>query len=223
MRQRKAVYRLQGRSNHWRKLRYRIEKLLKERKKNYEKSQKIRLLDKDAEHHFFKNVKNYQSKERPTPFNPRTLFEAGLSDQEVASRLADHFNAISHEFKPLESWQIPRTNPSPLPVFERFQVAGRLRSFRMPKSMVKGDLFPELVTKFADFLAIPLTDLYNTIVATKIWPAVWKEEYVTVIPKRTVPTSVDHLRNISCTKLASKDFESYVLEWMSKQITLKWN
>ena len=79
------------------------------------------------------------------------------------------------------------------------------------------------MTKFADFLAIPLCDIYNTIVITKVWPKDWKEEYVTVIPKKTVPSSVDHLRNISCTKLASKIFESYVLEWLLKQVKLKWN
>ena len=223
MRQRKAVYRAQGRSSAWRKLRYKIEHLMKLRKGKYEASQKIRLLDKDAERHFFKNVKNYQSKERPIPFDPRTLFPEELTDVEVATRLADHFNRISLEFQPLESWQIPRTHSAPPPILERFQVAGRLRSFRKPKSMVRGDLFPELVTKFSDFLAIPLTDLYNTITRTKSWPTIWKEEYVTVIPKRTLPTSIDHLRNISCTKLASKVYESYVQEWMSKEVKLKWN
>ena len=30
-----------------------------------------------------------------------------------------------------------------------------------PKSMVAGDLFPSLVTRFADILAIPLTSVYN--------------------------------------------------------------
>lgn len=36
------------------------------RKKKYKQSQKIKLLDKDAERQFFfNNVKNYQSKERP--------------------------------------------------------------------------------------------------------------------------------------------------------------
>ena len=79
------------------------------------------------------------------------------------------------------------------------------------------------MTKFADFLAIPLTDIYNTIVSTKLWPAVWKEEYVTVIPKKNCPTSINHLRNISCAKLASKIFETYVLDWLKKKVPLKWN
>ena len=41
MRQRKAVYRLEGRSKAWRRLRYRIEALMKQRRERYEKSQKI--------------------------------------------------------------------------------------------------------------------------------------------------------------------------------------
>ena len=44
-----------------------------------------------------------------------------------------------------------------------YQVAGRILGFRKPKSMVQGDLFPKLVTKAADFLAIPLCDIYNEI------------------------------------------------------------
>ena len=112
MRQRKAVYRLHGRSKDWRRLRYKIEHLLKYRKGQYEKSQKIRLLDKDGERHFFKNVKNYQSKERPIPFDPRSLFPAGLDDAGLATQLADHFNRISLEFEPLESCLL-YTSPSP--------------------------------------------------------------------------------------------------------------
>ena len=74
--------------------------------------------------------------------------------------------------------------------------------------MVKGDVFPNLMTLYADFFAIPLTSIYNEISSTKIWPHIWKEEYVTVIPKKTNPATVNNLRNISCTKLASKIYET---------------
>ena len=45
---------------------------------------------------------------------------------------------------------------------------------------------------------------------------------MSVIPKKTCPTSVGHLRNISCTKLASKVFESFMLDWIRKQVSTKW-
>ena len=89
--------------------------------------------------------------------------------------------------------------------------------------MVRGDLFPDLVTRYADLLAVPLTSIYNEITTTSTWPAVWKEESVTIIPKTRSPTEVGELRNISCTMLASKVYESFVLGWALSQVQLKPN
>ena len=63
------------------------------------------------------------------------------------------------------------------------------------------------MTQFADFMAIPLTSIYNEIACTSKWPVCWKKEFVTVIPKKTNPEGLGDLRNISCTM-----FESYVLD-----------
>ena len=108
-------------------------------------------------------------------------------------------------------------------MLEVWDVAGRIKNFRKPKSMVEGDIFPKLMTLFSDQLAIPLTDIYNTIASTFIWPIIWKKEFVTVIPKTSSPQSLADLRNISCTMLASKIFENYVLNWASGQVSLKSN
>ena len=99
-------------------------------------------------------------------------------------------------------------------MLEPFQVAGRIRAFRKPKSMVNGDIFPALFTRYGDLLAIPLCSIFNAITATRVWPLVWKQEFVTTIPKKTLPERVDDLRNISCTMLPSKIYESYVLNWV---------
>ena len=87
--------------------------------------------------------------------------------------------------------------------------------------MVRGDILPELVTQYADFLAIPLTAIYNDISETKIWPKIWKNESVTIIPKTRTPSEIGQLRNISCTMLASKVYESFVLGWTLEQVKLK--
>ena len=87
--------------------------------------------------------------------------------------------------------------------------------------MVKTDIFPALVTKFHDLFAIPLTNIYNAITATGRWPISWKHEFVTPIPKKSVPESMEDLRNISCTALISKIYESYVLEWLELEVSLK--
>ena len=79
------------------------------------------------------------------------------------------------------------------------------------------------MTLLADQLEVPLTDIYNTISATFIWPILWKKEFVTVIPKTSIPQSFGDLRNISCMMLAGKVIESYVLNWVSEQVKLKLN
>ena len=170
----------------------------------------------------FLNIKSHRNKEKTQIFDIRTL-TPGITDKECAEKLADHFNAISSEFSPLEPHQIPTTFSEEVPTLERFQVAGRLKAFRKPKSMVRGDLFPKLVTKYSDFLAILLTSVYNEVVRTGIWPLEWKREYVTAIPKCTVPGTHNDLRNISCTLLISKVLEFYVLEWSAKQVKLREN
>ena len=99
----------------------------------------------------------------------------------------------------------------------------RLRKFKKPKSVVRGDLFPELVTTYADFLAVPLTSIYNEISETNVWPEVWKREAVTIIPKTRVPEEIGQLPNISSTMLVSKVYENYVLGWALEEVKLKKN
>ena len=79
------------------------------------------------------------------------------------------------------------------------------------------------MTQFADFLAIPLTDIYNCITDSREWPKCWKVEFVTVIPKKNNPESLSDLRNISCTLLARKIYESYVLDWIKIEVGLRSN
>ena len=168
------------------------------------------MLAEDGIRNFFKNTKNYMSKQRPVPFDVMNLFP-GKSEAVVAEELAQHFNAISSEFTLLQREEIPKTHDKVLPVLQTYEVAARIKKFRKPKSVVAGDIFPDIVTKYADILAIPLTSIYNKITETGIRPERWKRESVTIIPKTRTPTEVGQLRNIICTLLVSKIYESYVL------------
>ena len=87
--------------------------------------------------------------------------------------------------------------------------------------MVKGDIFPALFSKFGDFLALPLSSIYNEITVTRVWPVIWKQEFVTTIPKKANPESEGDLRNISCTMLPSKIYESYILNWVQAEVRIK--
>ena len=69
----------------------------------------------------------------------------------------------------------------------------------------------------------PLTEIYNTISDTFVWPVLWKKEFVSVIPKKKNADSLSDLRNISCTLLASNIYESYVLDWLKEEVNMRSN
>ena len=222
IKKRRRVYHREGRSQKWKDLMKKVRKLVRKRASRYWEHQKRGLLQGDASRLFFKNVKAYSSKERPPQFDVRSILP-GLSDPEVAEKLADHFNGISCEFEGLDPADIPVTFSSPVQVLSPAQVALRLKQFKKPKSMVKHDIFPALVSDAAPYLAGPLTYIYNTITATSTWPLRWKEEFVTPIPKKPVPQGLNDLRNISCTALFSKVYESFVLGWLTEQVGMREN
>ena len=62
--------------------------------------------------------------------------------------------------------------------------------------MVPGDIFPQLVNNYAVVLAITLETIYNAVVTEFHWPLIWKNEYVTIIPKSDAPEDLGECRKI---------------------------
>ena len=220
---RRGIFHREGRSHQWKALMKKSRALVRKRAAKYWENQKRSIMQSDANRAFFKNIKAYKSKEKPPDFNVRSLFESSFSDGQIAEKLADHFNGISCEFEGLDPANIPKTYSSPIPSLTTDQVMRRLCSIRKPKSMVKHDIFPRLVSGVAATIAEPLTHLYNTMLSNQAWPLRWKEDFVTPIPKKAVPEGVNDLRNISCTARFSKVFESFVLDWLIEQVGMREN
>ena len=212
-----------GRTAVWKEEKKRVDEAVRKRKRGYYDRQKEHLLSDEATRHFYRNVKSLGQAERPALFDVRALMPSGTTDEATAETLAEYFNRISDEFEPLGLGDIPCTRTKDLPVLHEYEVAARIRKFKKPRSTVPGDIFPSLVTQFSDFLAIPLTNIYNSITESKEWPRCWKKEFVTIIPKKSNPESLADLRNISCTLLASKMYESYVLDWLKSEVSLRSN
>ena len=222
IRDRKILFWQEGgkRTAAWKKEKERTDAKILERKKEYVKTQKGHILAEDARCNFFKHVKNFNTIEKPRQFDVRDL-RPGVPDVDIVEELATYFNRVSEEFEPLQPCQIPSTFSHGLPELMPHEVSTRIRRFCKPKSMVKGDIFPSLMTNYSDFFALPLASIYNEILRTFVWPTCWKREFVTVIPKKTGPQDFSDLRNISCTMLASKIFESYVLDMLKAQVRLR--
>ena len=200
---RRTIYDREGRSPRWKELKKQCKDLYNRRARAYMEEQKKTLTAPDVSRAFFKNVKAYQTREKPNQFDVRDLYPE-TPDIDIAGSLADHFNAISCKFRGLTPKQIPDADPGFLPFLSVQEVVSRLVKFRKTKSKVQGDVFPGLVNRAAPHLAIPLTHIFNAITVSHEWPELWKIEYVTPIPKKGTPQSPNDLRNISCTQLLSK-------------------
>ena len=219
---RRKIYDKHGRSRRWKALKKLSDKLYRDRAANYFETQKRVLTGPDACRSFYRNVKAYRCREKPADFDPRDLFP-DKDEKEVAENIATHFNSVSKEFKGLTPEQVPTSFSSPLPQVSAEQVKKLLLDFRKPKSKVPGDLFPDLVNRSAQWISTPLASIYNCISTSGTWPTEWKTEYVTPIPKKTMPETCNDLRNISCTKLFSKVYESFLLPLLTAQAPLRKN
>ena len=217
-----AVFKAEGQSERWKEMRDKIDKHLEGRQESFLAKQRDKFIGPQAHVSFFRNVKNFKNPERPKEFDIRELCP-GQPDMEVADQVANFFNSISREFKPLEPSQIPFTYHRDLPLLTEDELMKMIKDAKKPKSKVEGDLFPKLFDAAAVYLKRPVASIFNSIITTTIWPTGWKREYVTVIPKKTMPQSFSDLRNISCTPLLSKIFEGYMLRRIKEETSLKTN
>ena len=100
------------------------------------------------------------------------------------------------------------------------EVSAKLKAAKKSNSTVPGDIFPKMVNDLSDFIAVPLTKIYNTTRLTHRWPLQWKIEYTTVIPKTNSPTSLAECRNLSCTPLFSKVLEKIMVDQIAEELSL---
>ena len=222
IRKKGAVFKAEGPSPRWEALREKLDKYLDARKQDFLQTQREKFFGADATAQFFKNVKAFKAAEKPKSFDVRDLCP-GLSDQQAADEVAEYFNRISREFEPLQPSEIPFTYPREIPRLTTAQVEDMIKKAKKPRSRVEIDIFPSLLNEAARSISVLLADIFNEITCSYVWPLAWKREYVTIIPKKSLPDSFSDLRNISCTAIFSKIFEGFVHELVNSEISLKWN
>ena len=217
IRRRRAVFRREGRSEEWKKLKKRTRSVIKHRKAQYNKQKREKMISADSKS-FHKCVRAIISDEKTKTWSPRCMYPE-LSAQQVAEKCAEFFNGISSEYQPLSQHDIPRTFDSEELVVTTDMVEEQIKHGKKPKSRVSGDVFVNCIVQGLPILLKPITHIYNNIVQTGQWPKAWKVEHVTVIPKGTNPETPAMCRNISCTNFLSKVFERIVLRFARNQVT----
>ena len=118
--------------------------------------------------------------------------EQGLSSQQSAERLADHFSAISQTVDPLamdkfhpalqQALKEGRTDLHK-PVFDQHQVYRKMCKVAKPKSTVFGDVPVQKIKQFTFEYAKPAAMMIDKIIQKSQWPSHWKVEQTIVISK----------------------------------------
>ena len=149
------------------------------------------------------------------------------SVEQSAEKIAEHFAAISQEYRPLDVSNLPTRvqnklkSPGSPPQISEYQTYLQINSTKKPKSGVRGDLPRKITQEFAPELSLPVCRIINSILSTGEWPNQWKLEHIVPIAKIPQPQSEDDLRPISLTPFLSKVTEHFIARWLMQYIDEK--
>ena len=105
-----------------------------------------------------------------------------------------------NEYCPVNPDQLPSYLPAQQPPqVEKHIVYQRLNSLKKTRSTLPIDIPDRLRRACSVELALPLTDIINTSPTQAMHPRLWKQEWVTPVPKVTNPKVIKDLHKISCT------------------------
>ena len=146
--------------------------------------------------------------------------DQGLSFEQSAELIAQHFASISQEFPPLCVSNLPERvqdklmSPGSPPTLTEYEIFLQLNAAKKPKSGVANDLPRKIVQEFTPELTRPVSRIINSILTSGKWPHQWKLEQVIPVAKIPQPLSEDDLRPISLTPFFSKVTEHFIVNWL---------
>ena len=215
LRRKRRLYREEKRSAAWKRLSTLCEQVLNQNKLAFFEKMRTISTKSNNSRAYFRAVSALGKNETSEGWDIMKMFP-GKDEKTIAQEAAQYFNRISSEFEPLDprTHVVDASNIAP----SRREIRKMLQKIRKPKSRVPGDIFPQLVGKFAHQLSLPLKRIYDLAFKTSSWPSQWTREFVTLIPKKGNPQSLADLRNLSCTALFSKVLESFVLNELRKDV-----
>ena len=220
-----------------------IKNLDRKRKREYRKNKKSRkwkqldslCLSKSgkAKQDYSKNIVNdlknsnqsqwYSKIKRMSSYNSGKEEQAvvqeliNIPDEIQVEKIADQFSSISNLYSPLKKEDINLNyiiDERPPPEINPYLVYLKIMSHKKKTATVTGDI-PMRVVKFcAEELSFPLCDIYTRAVLYGEYPAIYKIEIVTPVPKVFPPQTVKDLRKIAGTPNFSRIFETFLAEIM---------
>ena len=147
--------------------------------------------------------------------------QSEMNDKDTANYINSFFASLTKDFPVVEDKWLSYGEMESLPAITKKSVANKLRMLKPNKAPGLNDPNVKILKIFAEFFAIPLTDIFNESFKSKRFPTIWKDFWFSSIPKCVPCTSVDELRPIALTSAISKLQESYVVNWLNEDINGK--
>ena len=145
-----------------------------------------------------------------------------LNNLQATQKIAEHFASISNEYSPIDNTQLPSYLPAlPPPQVKEYDVYLRLKHLKKTKSTLPLDIPDKIRQECAVLLAGPLSTIINTSLNQSLYPRLWKQEWVTPVPKISHPIQIKDLRKISGTSDYSKVYEGFLKDWIMEDIADK--
>ena len=147
----------------------------------------------------------------------------GIEPQMQVETVAKSFSEISCQYDPVNLHLLPAYLPAEeAPQLQVYNVWRNIKYQKKTKSTLPIDIPDVLRKEGAEFLAEPLTNIFNTCLREGKYPSAWKQEYVTPVPKHTKNLeTLKDVRKIASTSDYSKIFESFLLELINQDIQTK--
>ena len=145
----------------------------------------------------------------------------GLSDQDQAEKIADHYAGISQLYKPVTDSDFPEYSVPPKvppPKISPAKIEKIIKTMNKKSAGVPGDIPMKLLSEFSFELSRPIAHIVNSCLAEGVYPDIWKLEYVTPVPKVHPPEKLTYLRRISGLLNLSKITDKIIAEIITEDM-----
>nr|XP_054760324.1 uncharacterized protein LOC129266491 [Lytechinus pictus] len=217
IRKRQRAFEKDDRST-FRKLRNKIQREIKKRKSLYYQ-RKIAAMKTSNPGKWHRQLRSLAGLNKQSSFSFPQKF--GTTSSEQAKHINNFFANICCELPPLDLSSCPAFLPSkgPPPKIQRYKIFEMLQRLNSSKTIHPEDIPIQLIKEFAFELSGPLAVIFNASLDQGTFPSRWKSSVVTPIPKSYPVTSYSDLRPISITPILSRVFESFLSQFLIRDLT----
>ncbi len=132
-----------------------------------------------------------------------------MTNKQTADYINKFFTSLTKDYPRINSEWLSFGRAEYLPKIAVQSVARKFSHINVNKAPGPFDPNLKLLKMFPEYIALPLTDIYNQSFNYKIFPELWKISNIAGVPEVHPCPTVEDLRPIALTSVLSKIQESY--------------